>query len=115
MQQMLSTLGQWLRKSVLVLGLVSLLSLAGLTMPSASYAGPNQAVDSGITRVNRDAINKQSVEDREEAYENMTKAAKDPEGLEQEYEKNLEAYEENQPNQGLVEGAKNLIERVTDK
>ena len=114
MQRMLSTLGQWLRQSMLVLGLVSLLSLSGLAIQSASYAGPYQAKDGGITKINDDAMNKQSVEDREAAYETMTEATQKPDGLEEEYEKNLEAYEEQQPGQNIIEGAKNLIERVTE-
>jgi hypothetical protein len=114
MQRMFSTLGQWLRQSMLVLGLVSLLSLSGLAIPAASYAGPYQANDSGITKINRDSVNKQSVEERESAYETMTEATQKPDGLEEEYEKNLEAYEEQQPGQNILEGAKNLIDRVTD-
>lgn len=114
MQRIFSTLGQWLRQSMLVLGLVSLLSLSGLAIPAASYAGPYQANDSGITKINRDSVNKQSVEERESAYETMTEATQKPDGLEEEYEKNLEAYEEQQPGQNILEGAKNLIDRVTD-
>lgn len=113
MQRVLAFFGKALRQSFLVLGLVSLLSLPGLFMQQPSYAGTASVPNAKINQVNPDKQSKQSVEDREEAYENMAKAARSPQGLEQEYEKNLEVYEDQQPNQGLVEGAKSLVEKVT--
>lgn len=49
----------------------------------------------------------------EKSYDEEIKALKDPQGLEKEYEENLEVYEETQPNKGIIEEAKSIVEKVT--
>ena len=57
----------------------------------------------------------QSETDREKAYDKEINALNKPEGLEKEYEENLEAYEETQPDKGLIQEAKSLVEKATGK
>jgi hypothetical protein len=113
MQRILAAIGQFIRSSLVVIALVGLLSLSSLIISQASYAGNTNVSNFRADQVNPSTAEKQSVEKREQAYNNATKVAKQPEGLEQEYERNLESYEEAQPNSGIVEGAKQLIEKVT--
>lgn len=110
MQQILAAVGQMFRKSILILGLVSLLSLSSLYIfaDQPSYAGATQLRDTSQT-----SVGSQTPENREQAYEEAVETLNNPKGLEQEYEKNLESYKESQPNQGLVEQAKEVVEKVT--
>jgi hypothetical protein len=50
---------------------------------------------------------------REKSYEEEIKALNDPKGIEKQYEENLEAYEETQPDKGIIQEAKSIVEKVT--
>ncbi|HEY9859935.1 MAG TPA: hypothetical protein V6D16_10545 [Candidatus Obscuribacterales bacterium] len=113
MQRILAAIGQFIRSSLVVIGLVGLLSLSSLIISQASYAGNTNVPNFRADQLNPSTAEKQSVETREQAYNNATRVAKDPDALEQEYERNLESYEEQQPNSGIIEGAKQLMEKVT--
>lgn len=124
MQRFLAALKQSFHKNILILGLMSLLSLSGLfiaTQQSALAASdkpfnqPSQAqeaIDRAYTLSEAAGLKE---EDRQEAYEEATEAINESGGraTEKIYEEDLEAYEEAQPDKGLVEGAKELIENVT--
>lgn len=114
MQRILSAIGQFIRTSLVVIGLVGLLSLSGLILSQASYAGNTNVPNFRADQINPSTAEKQSVEKREQAYNNATRVAKEPERLEQEYERNLESYEDSHPGPGIVESAKQLIEKVTN-
>jgi hypothetical protein len=114
MQRILAAIGQFVRSSLVVIALVGLLSLSSVIMSQASYAGNTNVSNFRADQLNPSTAEKQSVEQREQAYNNATRAAKDPEGLEDEYERNLESYQERQPNSGIVQGAKQLLEKVTN-
>ncbi|MFB2976764.1 hypothetical protein [Microseira sp. BLCC-F43] len=111
MQRILSDLGKVVRQSFLVVGLISLLSLSGLSIfsPQPSLA----AADKDNSSVLDKGSNSQSVKSREEAYDKAIKAIDDPEGLEKVYEKNLEKYEKENPQPGIIESAKDVIKEVT--
>ncbi|MBD1862217.1 MULTISPECIES: hypothetical protein [Trichocoleus] len=113
MQRILTAIGQFVRSSLVVIALVGLLSLSSLIISQASYAGDANVPNFRADQANPSKAEKQSVEKREQAYNNATKVAKDSSALEQEYEKNLESYQEHQPNSGIIKGAKQLIEKVT--
>ncbi|MBW4491055.1 MAG: hypothetical protein KME12_25110 [Trichocoleus desertorum ATA4-8-CV12] len=113
MQRILAAVGQFIRSSLVVIGLVGVLSLSSLIISQASYADNANVPNFKVNQVNPSKAEKQSVETREQAYNNATRLAKDPNGLEQEYEKNFKSYEEKHPDAGIVKGAKNLIEKVT--
>ena len=110
MQRMFSALKQAVRKSVLVLGLISLL-VSGLFISQPSLAAtPNQKL---VQQQNREQESLEA-DQREQAYEEQIEAAKDPEKV---YEENLK--EERKENQGegvvqkTLEGAEKLVEKVT--
>lgn len=115
MQRTFSYLGKVIRKSFLVMGLIGLLSLSGLSIfspqPSlaAAYKDNSPVLQKGI---NADS-NSQSVENREEAYDKAIKAIDSPTGLEKVYEKNLDKYEKENPQPGIIESAKEMIKEVT--
>ena len=116
MQRIFSTLG----KRIVILGLVSLLSLSGVFMFSErpALAGKsanrpsNEAVDRAYTLSEEAGLRE---EQREEAYEEATEAVSNPKkGIEKIYEEDLKAYkQDNSGGNGLVEGAKNLVDKVT--
>lgn len=113
MQRIFSALGQVFRKSILILSLVGLISLSGLLITDQlCYAAvhPNQQVtpEEEFQR----AESSQSPDVREEAYEEATKEAKSPRNEEKAYEENLAGFKKENPDGGLVEGAKGLIEKV---
>ena len=111
MQRHFSDLGKVVRQIFLVVGLISLLSLSGLaifsTQPSlaAAYKDNSSVLDQGSKS--------QSVKSREDAYDKAIKAIDEPEGLEKVYEKNLEKYEKENPQPGIIESAKEVIKEVT--
>ncbi|UBF27935.1 hypothetical protein K9N68_08575 [Kovacikia minuta CCNUW1] len=118
MQRFISFLGQILGKNLLVLGLVGLLSLSsvffGVQQPAAAAT-----VSSHQTNQERTIGNNKSAQQRERSYEEMAKDAKDavnnPQELDEEYEQDLKAYkQEHRGEGGLVEGAKNLLEKTTN-
>ena len=115
MQRTFLYLGKVLRKIFLVVSLISLLSLSGLSIfshqPSlaAAYKDNSPVLQKGI---NADS-NSQSVKSREDAYEKAIKAIDEPEGLEKVYEKNLDKYEKENPQPGIIESAKEVIKEVT--
>jgi hypothetical protein len=111
MHRTFSDLAKVLRQIFLVVGLISLLSLSGLGIfsPQPSLA----AADKDNAPVLEQGSNSQSVKSREAAYDKAIKAIDDPEGLDKVYEKNLEKYEQENPQPGIVESAKEMIKEVT--
>ncbi|MFE4105103.1 hypothetical protein [Almyronema epifaneia] len=72
-----------------------------------SYAAPRA---SEVTQTQNTAAS----ESRSEAYEKATEIIDDPRGVEKTYEENMKTYkQENPSNNGLIEEAKELVEKVT--
>jgi hypothetical protein len=116
MQSIRIILGRALQQTLVVLGLICLLSVGTLWLPMAqpTYAAatanqpltPEEKVDQTYGYV-------ESTGSREAGYEKAKEAAKDLRTEEQTYKRNLQTYKQEQPDTGLVEGAKDLIEKVT--
>jgi hypothetical protein len=118
MQRIISFLGHTLSKNLLVFGLVSLISLSGAFFVAAqpSYAARASAQDSAQERMSNSSKTDQAPQ---QAYEQFAKDARDavnnPQALDEEYDKDKKAYKQKQGKQGgLVEGAKTMLEKVTD-
>ena len=127
MQRIFSTLKQTFRKSILILGLISLISLSSpfifATQPSYA-ATPTQKVtpNQDLSRQEKTIKQKEIVNSRdqgaansrEQAYEEQVQAAADPDKV---YEENLKEYKKENPGEGLVqktvEGAEKLVNKVT--
>ncbi len=109
MQRMFSALKQAVRKSVLVLGLIMLVSGLFVSQPSLA-ATPNQKL---VQQQNREQ-DSQDANQREQAYEEQVEAAKDPDKV---YEENLKEERRENPGEGVVqktvEGAEKLVDKVT--
>ena len=111
MQRTLSYLGKVVRKSFLVVCLMSVL-LSGLLIFSpqpiaaAAYKANSPVLDQADT-------NSKSVESREEAYEEAIETIDKPDGVEKIYEENLKEYKEENPQPGIIQEAKELIKDVT--
>lgn len=114
MQHILSAVGQAFRKSILILSLITLLSLSNsfIFASQPAYAAkltPEEKIDRADNSSAAPAI-------REESYEEEVEEAKSPAKMEEAYEKDLKEYKESQPDKGgLVEEAKELVEKVTGK
>lgn len=113
MRYVFSSLQQALHK-VLVSGLIIVLSVSALVLfPSqeslAEAPSLRQPMQTQIDNSNEPKL------PPEKSYEEEIKALNDPKGLEKEYEENLEVYEETQPDKGLIEEAKSIVEKVTGK
>lgn len=110
-------------KRILLFALISLLGLSSLftftNQPAlAEQLGTRPAPDAVERAATyREAAGlKQRQEDRLDTYEEETEAINDPQGIEKIYEEDLKAYEkENSGGNGLIEGAKDLVEKVTGK
>lgn len=112
MQRFFSLSVRSLYKVFMVTVLVGAMSfLSGFSSIQSSYADvstPKQA----LKEIQRD----QAVESPTQAYEEMTKIVEDPKvGIEKEYEKKEQEYFQDHPDTGgLVEQAKELVNKVTD-
>ena len=111
MQRMFSALKQAIHQSILILGLISLLSFPGLFMTQPTLAAtPNQKL------IQQDKMEKESqtANQREQEYEEQIKAAKDPDKV---YEENLKEERKANPGEGIVqktvEGAEKIVDKVT--
>jgi len=114
MQRMFSALKQAVRKSVLVLGLISLL-MSGLFITQPTLAAPISAEGQKlIQQQNRGQESQAANYQREQAYEEQIEAAKDPDKV---YEENLKEERKGNSDGGLVEkaveGTKDLVNKVT--
>ena len=121
MQRIFSIIGQGFGKRILIFGLMSLLSLSGLFI----FANQPALADKPLQAEEKiDRAYKMSIEaglreeDRQEAYDEAIEAvSEDPkEGLEKIYEEDFKAYKKENPGGNpLVEGAKDIVEKVTGK
>ncbi|WAL61809.1 hypothetical protein [Thermocoleostomius sinensis] len=111
MQHVMSSLWQVVRKAFLVIMCVSLLNVLGwfsLAMqPSYAVSSPEEY----LNEIRKD----QSMKDRQEAYKEATEITEDPKmGVEKEYEREVNEYFEEHPEEGgIVQGAKDLVNKVT--
>ena len=116
MQRMFSALKQAVRKSFLVLGLLSLL-MSGLFITQPTLAAPISAEGQKLIQQQKMGQESQAANyQREQAYEEQVEAAKDPDKV---YEENLKEFKESHPGENIVEkaveGAKDAVEKVTGK
>ena len=114
MKRLLSALKQAVRKNVVVIGLISLISFSGLwtIAPQPAYAASGSAQTSASGQTTK--ADKEPAVEQEESYEEIAKVAADPKGIEKEYEKNRKIDKQALPDQGgLLEGAKKAVEKVT--
>jgi hypothetical protein len=115
MQRIFSVLGQ-ARNTILILVMVTLLSLSNLfifaAQPAyaASNSSPKQALAEKIDRVDN---NGEDSGFREQAYEEVAEQARNPEKQQEIYNESINANKGPQAENGLIEGAKELVEKVT--
>ena len=118
MQRIFSVLGQAFRKSILTLAMLSLISLSSLFIFVAQPSVAAPVSTEGQKLIQQDKMDKESetANLRQQDYEEEVEAEKDPEKV---YEQNLKAYKKSNPDEGIVEktveGAKELVEKVTGK
>lgn len=113
MQRILQALGQALRKSVVIVCLMSLIGVSGLFIfaPQPSYAAT--AVSKKPVLPDPDVLDPQAGLSREQAYEEAVKDAESEKSIEKVYEENLEEYKEENPGPSLIEKAEEALEKVT--
>ena len=111
-------IGHRVRQFVLVLWLVSLLSLAGLYLPGRQMSYAATVSSQGQEKTIQPFEYSEPAASREEAYEKAAKAARNPRQLEKaeakEYDADKKVLEQEHPGPGLVEGAKELLKKVTN-
>lgn len=123
MQRIFSAIGQAFAKRILLFTLMSLLSLSGLFVfanqpaladkPLNSPAKAEETIDRAYTLSEGTGLKEEA---RQEAYEEATEALNDPKGLDKIYEEDLKAFKKENPGENaLVEGAKDLVDKVTGK
>lgn len=109
MQRLFAVLKQMFRQSLVILGLVCLMSLSCLWMATQpSIAATRQPMmQQEMTQSTQD------VSAREQAYEEQVQAAEDPEKV---YQENLKGTAQGEGIvQKAVEGAKEAVTKVTEK
>ena len=114
MRQVFLTLKQTFYKTVILMGLVSLIYTTGFSIVERpSYA---DTLKQPVKEQPFILDEPQTATNREAAYEEAVDAVKKPDGLEKEYEKDLKTFKQENPSENpVVEGAKELIDKVTGK
>ncbi len=109
MQRSVLGIAQTLRKSVLVLCLLSLISLSGLF----AFEMPAYATSLFNQKPAQEKVNPAEAARRADAYEEAVKEAQSLESIEKTYEENLKEYKQENPDPSLIEQAEELVEKVT--
>jgi hypothetical protein len=116
MKRVLKALGKTLSQSILLVCTLAFIVMAGLAVvPSqAAYAGQDRTEAPPEAQITDPA---KSIEDvnPQAAYEDLVKTAQDPAKVEQSYDKSLQEYKAENPQDSIVNKAKGLIEQVTGK
>ncbi len=86
---------------ILLVGLISISSVAISSQPSFAATSTMQEMD-----------NPSSVSDRERAYEEQLEAEKDPDKV---FSENLKEYRKENPDENIIEKAVEGVEKVADK
>lgn len=125
MQRILQAIGQ-LSKRLLIVVLMGMLSVSSVFVFANQPALADKLTDKPLNRPSQsEAVLDRAYtlsegtglkeESRQEAYEEAAQAINDPKGLDKIYEEDLKAYKEEQPDQGVVESAKEFIQDITGK
>ncbi|MEG4808461.1 hypothetical protein QUA82_12520 [Microcoleus sp. F8-D3] len=115
MKRVLKALGQTLSQSILLVCTLAFIGLLGLAVvPSqAAYAGQDRshAQEAKITdpAESFEDLNPQA------AYDEIVKTAQNPAKVEKVYDESLKEYKGEHPQEGIVQKAEGLIEKVTGK
>ncbi|AFZ21681.1 hypothetical protein [Allocoleopsis franciscana] len=130
MQQLFSTVWGALGKRILVFGLMGLLSVSGLFIfaNQPALAGqPLQVQQHIISQAGSKSVNRAYTQTEglglpdappQESYDEVTEevSSNPKQGLEEIYEEDLKDYKkENAKDSGILEGAKDLVNKVTGK
>jgi hypothetical protein len=118
MLQILKNLNLALRQSLFFVGLMLLITVSNLFV----FVSPSYSVEISLTpeeKVDRAYEYSEGTglleEDREEAYDEALKDAKNNKTMEKAYERNLKAERAENPQPGLIEKAEELVEKITGK
>lgn len=111
MQRIFLAIAETLRKSILVVGLLSLISLSGLFV----FEMPAHAASIFNQKPTQEKVNPAEAARRADAYEEAVKEAHNLDSIEKTYEENLKEFKEENPDPGLIEKAEELVEKVTGK
>ncbi|MEG5000790.1 hypothetical protein [Microcoleus sp. B4-D4] len=115
MKRVLKALGQTLSQSILLICTLAFIGLAGMALApnQAAYAAgqySSQAPQSGkIT----DPAEKFEDLNPQAAYEDIVNTAQNPAKVEKVYDESLKEYNEEHPQENIVQKAEELIEKVT--
>lgn len=111
MQHIISALVRSLRQGLLLVLALGLFSFSGwFTFSQPSYAALSTP-EEAFQEIQRD----QAQQDRQGFYKQQIQITEQPKtGAEEEYEQNIEQYYQEHPEEGgIVEGAKELVNKVT--
>ncbi len=113
MQRFLSALGQF-RKTILIVGTISLLTLSGLFIfvEQPSLAAPVSAGGEKLIQQEKQDKESQAANLRQQSYEEQVNASKD---IDKVYEENLKTYEKENPGEGFIEKTVEATEKLVDK
>ncbi|MGB3312254.1 MAG: hypothetical protein WBG32_22290 [Nodosilinea sp.] len=110
MQRLITRSRKWFSDCLRAIALVSSVGvMSGLMLVSQpAYAATAQGASAPTVDKTMTA------EPRDQAYDEAIEVINNPEGVQKTYEENLKQYRQENPDQGgVVEGAKELVEKIT--
>ncbi|UNU24333.1 hypothetical protein [Microcoleus vaginatus] len=115
MKRVLKAFGQTLSQSILLvctLAFIGLLSLA--VVPSqAAYAGQDKTHAPQEATITEPATSFEDLNPQAGAYDEIVKTSQNPANVEKAYDESLKEYKGEHPQEGIVQKAEDLIEKVT--
>ncbi|MBD1812151.1 hypothetical protein NDA07_03765 [Microcoleus vaginatus DQ-U2] len=115
MKRVLKALGQTLIQSILLVCTLALISLVGLAVvPSqGAYAGQDKSHAPQEATITEPATSFEDLNPQAGSYDEIVKTAQNPANVEKIYDESLKEYKGEHPQEGIVQKAEELIEKVT--
>ncbi|MEG4065786.1 hypothetical protein QUA42_00275 [Microcoleus sp. Pol11C2] len=114
MKRVLKALGQTLIQSILLVCTLALISLVGLAVvpTQGAYAGQDRTEAPPEAKITDPAERFEDL-NPQAAYEDIVKTSQNPAKVEKAYDESLKEYKGEHPQEGIVQKAEDLIEKVT--
>ncbi len=110
MQRLINRSKEWFSSRLRAIALIGLVGVVSWLMLASSPAYATQAKGASTPTVDKTM----TAEPRDQAYDEALEVIDNPNGVQKTYQENLKQYRQENPDQGgIVEGAKELVEKIT--
>ncbi|MBD1829167.1 hypothetical protein NDI47_06175 [Microcoleus vaginatus GB1-A2] len=115
MKRVLKALGQTLSQSILLVCTLAFIGLLGLAVvpTQAAYAGQDKSRAPQEATITDPAVSFEDLNPQAADYDEIVKTSQNPANAEKAYDKSLQEYKGEHPQENIVQKAEDLLEKVT--